>query len=142
MDHIVYLDSKARELENLLSGKKTMIIRGASGRKLPHGRVAAGDWLYFVRNNGEGLVRARGLVRRAYHSEKMSPEESASLVDSNQERLLLNDALRARFAGKRYLVLVEVEQVEALDPFGFDRSAFGNMDDWLPLGDIKSVTTP
>lgn len=39
MDHIVYLDAKARELEKLLDGKKTMIIRGATGRKLPHGRV-------------------------------------------------------------------------------------------------------
>ncbi len=141
MDHIVYLDSKANELENLLSGQKTMIIRGASGRKLPHGRVAAGDWLYFVRNNGEGLVRTRARVRSAYHSEKMSTEESISLVEANQERLLLNDTLRKRFAGKRYLVLVEVEQVELLEPFRFDRSAFGNMDDWLPVGDIKSIRT-
>lgn len=35
MDHVVYLDSTAKELELLLSGKKTMIIRGATGRKIP-----------------------------------------------------------------------------------------------------------
>jgi hypothetical protein len=43
MDHVVYLDAKAAELENILSGRKTMIIRGAAGRKLPYGRVHAGD---------------------------------------------------------------------------------------------------
>ena len=32
MDYVVYLDVKAGELDNLLSGKKTMTIRGAAGR--------------------------------------------------------------------------------------------------------------
>jgi len=34
MNHVVYLDAKSNELENLLSGKKSMIIRGATGRKV------------------------------------------------------------------------------------------------------------
>jgi len=50
MDHIVYLDAKAKELENLKAGVKTMIARGAMGRKLPHGRVHAGDiWWVDIR---------------------------------------------------------------------------------------------
>ena len=40
MDHVVYLDAKAKELENLLSGKKTMVIRGAAGRKLPSALIS------------------------------------------------------------------------------------------------------
>lgn len=39
MDHVVYLDAKEKELNKLLSGQKTMIIRGAAGRKMPYGRV-------------------------------------------------------------------------------------------------------
>ena len=54
MDHIVYLDAKAKELENLVKGNKSMIIRGANGRKIPYGRVNEGDILYFVNNNGMG----------------------------------------------------------------------------------------
>ena len=45
MHHVVYLDSKANEMEKLLSGSKSMIIRGAAGRKLPYGRVNKGDEL-------------------------------------------------------------------------------------------------
>ncbi len=37
MDHIVYLNHKAKELENLRNGAKSMIIQGAMGRKLPYG---------------------------------------------------------------------------------------------------------
>jgi hypothetical protein len=31
MDHVVYLDTKALEMENLISGMKTMVVRGAQG---------------------------------------------------------------------------------------------------------------
>lgn len=39
MDHVVYLDAKAGELSKLLVGDKTMIIRGAAGRKMPVGDI-------------------------------------------------------------------------------------------------------
>ncbi len=39
MIHLVYLDNKEKVLEKIMSGKKTMIIRGAAGRKIPHSRV-------------------------------------------------------------------------------------------------------
>jgi len=35
MDHVVYLDAKAKEMDKILSGNKKMIIRGTTGRKLP-----------------------------------------------------------------------------------------------------------
>ena len=139
MDHIVYLDAQVKELENLLSGKKTMIIRGATGRKLPHGRVATGDVLYFINNNAEGQVRAMAKVRHAFHSEKMTGEEADALVKKNQPKLLLTDRQMKRWAGKRYIVLIEVHEVKEVPPFAIDKSSFGNMDDWLPVGDITSV---
>ena len=116
MDHVVYLDTQAKELENLLSGHKTMIIRGATGRKLPHGRVGASDVLYFINNNAEGTVRAKGVVASALHSEKLTEDESRALVQQHQPQLQLTDKQFARWAGKRYLVLVEVTNVEAIAP--------------------------
>jgi hypothetical protein len=72
LDHVVYLDTRSKELDRLLSGQKTMIIRGAAGRKLPHGRVNKGDVLYFINNNAEGTIHARALVTAAIHSEIIS----------------------------------------------------------------------
>ncbi len=129
MDHVVYLDAKANELENLLNGSKTMIIRGAAGRKLPYGRVFEGDVLYFIRNNGEGLVRASAQVKSVLNSEKMTPEESIALVDEHQDALQLTPKQYKRWAGKRYLVLIEVANVNELEAFPIDRSDYGNMDE-------------
>ena len=139
VDHVVYVDARDGELEKLLSGAKTMIARGATGRKLPHGRVRAGDRLFFTRNNGEGLVRASAAVSEAFHSEKLDSETSRLMIESNQGKLQLGEALRKRWSGKRFLVLVSVQDVTELEPFAIDRSAYSSMDDWLPVGDIETV---
>ncbi|MFW5756713.1 MAG: hypothetical protein ACOCWK_08925 [Tangfeifania sp.] len=139
MDHIVYLDAKAGELKNLQTGKKSMIIRGAAGRKLPYGRVKEGDVLYFAENKGDGLLKAKAVVKSVYESEKLSKEASEKVVDENQDKLQLNKALLKRFAGKRYLVLLEVAGFEMIEPVAFDRSDYGNMDDWLPVENILNV---
>jgi hypothetical protein len=137
MDHVVYVNAKTKELEKLLEGKKTMIIRGAAGRKLPHGRVSKGDTLYFIRNNAEGVVRARAIVCDVISSEKLSDDESRNLVNDNQDKLQLEPSELQRWAGKRFLVLVNVEDVREVTPFQIDKSKFGNMDDWLPVGNIE-----
>ena len=139
MDHVVYLDAKASEMENLLSGEKTMIIRGATGRKMPYGRVNPGNVLYFINNNAEGVVKASGKAKSVIHSEKMTKEESVAFVDEHQDKLQLTEKQFKRWAGKRYIVLIEVDDVEALTPFPIDKSDYGNMDDWLPVEDIESV---
>lgn len=139
MDHVVYLDYKAKELENLSTGVKTMIIRGAMGRKLPYDRVHASDVLYFIENNGDGLIKGRAVVERVYNSPVLTKEESVHIVDEHSRELCLNPGLYKRFAGKRYLVLITVTRFESLTPFGIDRSAYANMDDWLPVGNIEEV---
>ncbi|MDY6878324.1 MAG: hypothetical protein SWK90_19260 [Chloroflexota bacterium] len=126
-------------MENLLAGKKIMIVRGAAGRKMPYGRVNSGDVLYFINNNAEGLVKARAKVKNVFNSEKMSKEESTDLVESHQDKLQLTVRQFKRWAGKRYIVLIEVKDAEELPPFPIDKSDYGNMDDWLPVGEIEEV---
>jgi len=139
MDHVVYLDHKAKELENIISGKKKMIIRGAAGRKMPYGRVFEGDILYLIENNGDGLIRAKAEVASVFNSEKMEEPESVALVEENQPKLMLSNAQTKRWAGKRYLVLIEIKEAEETTQFAIDKSDFGNMDDWLMVKKIETV---
>ncbi len=137
MDHVVYLDAKSKELENLVKGQKSMIIRGAAGRKIPHGKVKEGDVLYFINNNGEGKVKARGVVSSVLNSEKLSVEESFETIIRHQDKLQLPDKQFEKWAGKRYLVLVGIDEIKEIEPFRIDKSQFTNMDDWLPVGTIN-----
>lgn len=139
MEHVVYLDTQSGEMENLLVGKKTMIVRGAAGRKLPYGRVNPGDILYFLNNDGKGLVQARAKVCQVLNSEPLTSEASQKLLADHQDALQLTEKQQQRWRGKRYLVLITVDAIQELEPFQIDRSGYGNMDDWLPVGDIHSV---
>jgi hypothetical protein len=140
MDHVVYLDSRAKELENLVQGNKSMIIRGAAGRKLPHGRVTEGDVLYFINNNGDGEVKARGVVSSVLNSEKLSVEESFETIIKHQDKLQLPDKQFERWAGKRYLVLISLDDIEEIKPFRIDKRNYAGVDDWLPVGKIEECT--
>jgi hypothetical protein len=139
MDHIVYLDASAQEMDLLLSGKKTMIIRGATGRKMPYGRVNQNDILYFINNNAEGLILAKAKVESVFNSDKLMEAESVTLIEKHQVKLQLSKKQQARWGGKRYLVLIEVREVKKVEPFQIDKSDYGNMDDWLPVGQIEQV---
>jgi hypothetical protein len=139
MDHVVYLDAQAKEMESLVTGTKKMIIRGATGRKMPYGRVSSGDVLYFINNNAEGVIKAKAKVKMVLNSDKMSKEESIALVEGYQDKLQLTARQFKRWAGKRYIVLVEVDEVIEVTPFPIDKSDYGNMDDWLPVEDIDRV---
>jgi len=142
MDHVVYLDARSDEFEKLSDGSKKMIIRGATGRKLPYGRVGSGDVLYFINNNAEGVVKGKALVSSVYNSDRMNPEESTALVNAHQKQLFLSEKQFRKWAGKRYLVLIEIKDFEEIDGFSIDKSQYGNMDDWLPVGNIESVKRP
>jgi hypothetical protein len=139
MDHVVYLDTAAKEMVNILAGKKTMILRGATGRKMPYGRVEAGDTLYFLNNDAKGLVKARASVMRVLNSEALTEEGSLQLINQHQAGLQLTEKQLKRWGGKRYLVLIWIGKAEEVKPFKVDKSAYGNMDDWLPVGDIEGV---
>jgi len=139
MDHVVYVDTTSKELEKLFDGSKSMIIRGAAGRKLPYGRVNVNDVLYFIRNNGEGQVKAKAVVKKVINSEKMDTGSSVKFVEDNQSKLQLDEKQFNKWASKRYLVLIEISDIEKIDPFEIDRSNYGNMDDWLPDENINRV---
>lgn len=102
-------------------------------------RVHPGEVLWFVENSGDGLVRCRATVKNVFNSEKLSEQESQKLILDNQTMLCLTPNQIKRWGSKRYLVLIEVEDLQEITPFSVDRSSYGNMDDWLPAEDIESI---
>ena len=137
MDHLAYCDSKAKELEGLIAGKKSMLIRGAAGRKIPYGRVIPGETIYLIENDGKGLIKAKGIIKTVFNSEKLTQTESEKLILDNMDKLQLTDLQIKRWVGKKYLCLVEIGEVVETSPFTYERA--GNMDDWIIVGSIEEI---
>ena len=96
--------------------------------------------MYFTNNNAEGEIKAKGVVSSVFNSEKMTKDESIALVKKYQNKLKLTAMQFQKWAGKRYIVLIEIKNIEKIQYFPFNRDIFKNMmDDWLPVENIETV---
>lgn len=136
MVHLVYCDDKEKVLEKIIDGTKTMVVRGAAGRKIPHSRVFEGETLYFMKK-GSGLISAKAEAAGVQNYIKLSDEEISRILEDNQNKLNLSDKQKQRWH-KKCLCLVEFKNVEEIEPLKFDRQV--NMDDWLIIEKIEDVT--
>ena len=135
MVHLAYCDDKEKELDKILQRQKTMIVRGAAGRKIPHSRVFEGETLYFMQK-GSGQITAYATVKHVDNYVKLTDDEISKTLEGNQAKLVLSDKQKQRWH-KKCLCLVEFENVKSIDPLAFDHQS--NMDDWLILDKIEDV---
>jgi len=139
MEHLVYCDNIGKKGERIIDkirqGKKTMIVRGAAGRKIPHSRVFEGETLYFI-EKGTKEISLKAKVINIENFVKLNDDEINTLFDNNKERLQLSDNQRIRWH-KNCLCFVEFADLEEIEPLEFEHQ--GNMDDWLILEKIEDV---
>ncbi|HBF4283427.1 hypothetical protein [Clostridioides difficile] len=139
MVHLVYCDNSGKKgekvLDKILAGTKTMVIRGAAGRKIPHSRVFEDELLYFM-EKGTAKISAKATVKKVENYVKLTEDEISKILNENQPKLNLSEKQKVRW-NKKCLCLVEFENVEEITPLDFDHQ--GNMDDWLIVEKIEDV---
>ncbi|HFL3545252.1 TPA: hypothetical protein ACG3PB_001757 [Clostridioides difficile] len=139
MVHLVYCDNAGKKgekvLDKILAGTKTMVIRGAAGRKIPHSRVFEDELLYFM-EKGTAKISAKATVKKVENYVKLTADEISKILNENQPKLNLSEKQKVRWH-KKCLCLVEFENVEEITPLDFDHQ--GNMDDWLIVEKIEDV---
>ncbi len=135
MIHLVYCDDKEKVLEKILDGKKTMIIRGAAGRKIPHSRVFNGETLYFMKK-GTGKVSAMATVAGVQNYVKLTEDEIIKILEDNQSGLNLSKKEKERW-NKKCICLIQFKDVKEITPLEFAHQS--NMDDWLIIEKIEDV---
>lgn len=135
MVHVVYCDDKSKELSRIIDGSKTMVVRGAAGRKIPHSRVSPGEELYFM-EKGTKKITAQATVVDVQNYVKLTDEEITEKIDMNQSKLLLTEKQKERWH-KKCLCFVEFKDVKPCPDLPFDHQ--NNMDDWLIVEKIEDV---
>lgn len=135
MVHLVYCDNKEKVIQKILAKEKTMIVRGAAGRKIPHSRVFIDERIYFM-EKGSGRVTATAIVSNVENYVKLSEEEIEEILVKNQNKLNLSEKQQERWF-KKCLCLVEFKGLEVIEPLHFEKQ--NNMDDWLIIKKIEDV---
>ena len=89
MIHLVYCDNTGKKgehvLDKILSGTKTMVVRGAAGRKIPHSRVFEGETVYFM-EKGTSLISAFATVKSVQNYVKLTENEIVKTLNANQDK--------------------------------------------------------
>lgn len=139
MVHLVYCDNVGKKgekvLDKIVEGTKTMVARGAAGRKIPHSRVFEGEALYFM-EKGSGQITAKATVTSVQNYIKLEENEIDKVLSDNQCKLNLSEKQKERWH-KKCLCLVEFRGVKTITPLEFDHQE--NMDDWLIIDKIEDV---
>ena len=106
MVHLVYCDNAGKKgervLDKILAGTKTMIVRGAAGRKIPHSRVFEGERLYFI-EKGSSEITTTAIVKEVKNFVKLSEEEITKTLADNQDKLNLSDKQKVRWQKNAYV---------------------------------------
>lgn len=130
MIHLVYCDNTGkkgeRELDKIISGDKTMIIRSATGRKIPHSRVFEGETLYFM-EKGSAKISVSAMVTSVKNYVKLNEDEINEIFKTHASKLSLTDKQIVRWH-KKCICLVEFNEVQSIEPnLPFEKQ--NNMDD-------------
>jgi hypothetical protein len=139
MDHLVYVDSEAKELERLLAGHKTIILRGSHEPVAPYNKIFEGDSLFLITTKREGVVQAKALVKNVLNPQKLEVKDSIELINRYLMEMMLTEEQLNRYYGKPYLTFVRVMEVQRIQPFTIDDHAARGFTDWFITENINKI---
>lgn len=140
MNYLVFLDTRAGELEQVLSGTKTMIIRELDPTQSTAHSVSPGDSLYFLRDNGESDVRVKATaVRVLYFSNRPDLDLSHALKEL-QPKLQLTEDQFNYWSTQKQVLLVEFESAHKIGVIHTSPHKIADRSYWIAF-DESSLTT-
>ena len=133
MNHLVILDARAGELEKILSGVKTMLIKESDPRQSSSHPVHPGDTLYFLKNHEDCTVRIKATVARVLFVSNRKEDDLVHALKEMQPRLHLTEAQYNYWSTKGQVLLVEIESAHKIDPFQVASHSVEDQSDWISL---------
>ena len=107
MKHLVLLDRRAGELEKILSGLKTMLIKEFDPTQTTAHPVSPGDSLYFLRDKDDCAVRVKATVVRVLSLSNNPDQDLSHTLKEMQPRLQLTEDQYNYWSAKGQVLLIE-----------------------------------
>jgi len=139
MNYLVFLDTRAGELEKILSGIKSMVAKEFDLTQSVERLVRPGDSLYFLRNNDDCAVRVKATVVRVLPTEERSDEDLAHLLKELQPRLQLTEEQYNYWSAKQQMLLVELDAAQKIAVIHIASHKITDHPDWIPFEEFSSI---
>ena len=140
MNHLVFLDAQAGELEKILSGVKTMLVKDFDPAHTAAQPINLDDSLYFLRNNDDCAVRVKATVVRVLPTEERSDEDLARVLKELQPRLQLTEQQYNHWSAKQRMLLVEFGSAQKIAVIQIASDKITDHSDWIPFEEFSQIT--
>lgn len=135
MIHIVICDNKYKELDKIVNGERTILLRGSASRRIPHSRIFINDELYFVeKGSNEAMYHAH--VTNAESYSKLTSMEIDKIFDENCDKLNLCDEEINKWK-KKCICVIEFDNLESIEPVNIGN--YTPLEDWIMVNDLSEL---
>lgn len=138
MNHLVYLDARAGELEKTLSGVKTMLVKAFDPAYPPAHPINPGDILYFLRDQDDCAVRVKAIVARVWLV--TNKEDLSHIMKAMQPRLQLTEEQYNHWSISQQALLVEIESAQKIGVIHVTPEKTAGRLDWIAFEDFSQIT--
>jgi hypothetical protein len=131
MNHLVFLDRRAGELEKILSGLKTMLIQEFDPAQTTAHPVTPGDSLYFLRDKDDCAVRVKATVLRVLYFANRLGEDLSHTLKEMQPRLQLTEEQYTYWSARKQVLLVELGSAHKIGVIHVAPDKITGRPDWI-----------
>ncbi|NJD60284.1 MAG: hypothetical protein C3F13_11070 [Anaerolineales bacterium] len=141
MNYLVILDADAGELEKILSGVKSMVIKESKSADTSGMPLLLGDNLYFLRNNAERDIRVKATIKSIQVVSSGSAEDISHQLKEMQPKLQLTEAQFMYWCTKKQVLLVEFECAQKIGMIHLDLDEIKGQSDWIAFQAFSVLTS-
>ena len=137
MNHLVFVDAQAGELEKILSGIKTMLVKEFDPAQTTAHPLNPGDSLYFLRDKDDCTVRVTAtVVRVLYFTNRLDRDLSHTLKEL-QPRLQFTEDQYNYWSTKQQVLLAEFGSAHKIGVIHVAPHKITDRSDWIAFEDFS-----
>jgi len=140
MNYLVYLDPQNSELEKILSGTKSMLVKEFNPARSNVGPLKCGDNLYFLRSKADSTLRVKATVIRTISFTHQGDEELSQVLKEYQPRLQFSEEQYNFWSTQGRLLFVEFASAQKINPIQIASQVVTDHTDWFAFEDFSSIT--
>ena len=140
MNYLVYLDTQAGELEKILSGIKSMVVKEFDPARSAGHPVCPGDSLYFLRKKDECALRVKATVVRVSIYTNHADEDLSHILKEMQPRLQLTEDQYYYWSTKEQALLVEFDRAHKTEVIQVSSNKITDRSEWIAFKEFSEIT--
>lgn len=140
MNYLIILDPSAGELEKILSGIKTMVLKEFNPATASFQEVTPGDNLYFLRKKGDCDLRVKATVSRVLSYADPLADDLQHILQEFQPRLQLTEEQFNCWSAKKQAQLIEFEGAHKINPIHVSHCDITDTSDWMAFENFDLIT--